>query len=193
MSGPGLLSVRPLHTPENRSNNGRLNSVSAVELLREAKMMTTKSENLNTSNSMPANVAIPQTVLVAAPTRQEVGRAFLGALTTRDFEGLEACFDSAVQFRALTPNGVREGTGPQQTVAWLYRWFGGADLFDVQSTELSEVEDRLHISYRIRVRKDGVLCLIEQQAYCVADNGLVTVMNLLCSGFRPETAPSTAV
>jgi len=113
-----------------------------------------------------------------------VGRAFLSALARRDFAGLEACFETAALFRALVPSGVREGTGPQEAVAWLRHWFGTADLFEMQQTKLDLVADRLCINYRIRVRKEGIVYLIEQQAYCVADNGQLGAMNLVCSGFR---------
>jgi hypothetical protein len=114
-----------------------------------------------------------------------VGQAFLSALARRDFAELATCFATEARFRALVPSGVREGTGPQEAVAWLRRWFESADLFEMQRTELDLVADRLGISYRIRVRKEGVLYLIEQQAYCDAANGQLSAMNLVCSGFRP--------
>jgi hypothetical protein len=113
------------------------------------------------------------------------GQAFLGALTRRDFAGLEACFAPDVAFRALVPSGVREGADRHAAVAWLRRWFGDADLFEMQHVELGLVADRLRISYRIRLRKEGVWYLIEQQAYCVVGTGQVSAMNLVCSGFRP--------
>jgi hypothetical protein len=116
-----------------------------------------------------------------------VGKKFLAALAARDFAGLEACFGANVNFRALVPSGLREGLGPQVTVAWLRRWFDEADLFDMQKTNLDVVVDRLHIAYRIRVREEGVLKMVEQEAYCVVGDGLITEMRLLCSGFRPET------
>ena len=73
------------------------------------------------------------------------------------------------------------------TVAWLRRWFEEADLFDMQKTNVDVVVDRLHITYRIRLREEGLMYMIEQQAYCVVDDGHITDMKLLCSGFRPET------
>lgn len=114
-----------------------------------------------------------------------VGRAFLSALERRDFEALEACFEPEATFRALVPSGVREGSGRQQAVAWLRHWFGPADRFEVQRMGVDSVADCLHISYRIRLREEGVWYLIEQQAYCVAGDGQVQAMNLVCSGFRP--------
>jgi hypothetical protein len=117
-----------------------------------------------------------------------VGNRFLVTLAARDFEQMEDCFQADVSFRALVPSGVREGIGPQVTVAWLRRWFEGADLFDIQRKNVDIVADRLHISYRIRLSKEGLLQMIEQQAYCEVKDGRVIVMNLLCSGFRPLTA-----
>ena len=74
------------------------------------------------------------------------------------------------------------------TVAWLRRWFEDADLFDIQKFDLDVVVDRLHITYRIRLHKEGLMQMIEQQAYCSVDDGHITGMKLLCSGFRPEPA-----
>jgi ketosteroid isomerase-like protein len=117
----------------------------------------------------------------------KVGRRFLTALAARDYAGLEACFHADVSFKALVPSGIREGAGPAVTVAWLRRWFEDADLFDIQKMNVDVVVDRLHITYRIRLRKEGLMQIIEQQAYCSVDDGHIREMKLLCSGFRPET------
>ena len=145
------------------------------------------------STSQPpqsADPAAPTGAPDPAPPASEagplgLGQAFLSALARRDFPALEACFAPDVEFRALVPSGVREGAGPAATVAWLRRWFGDADAFEMQHAELGLVADRLRISYRIRCRKDGRWTLIEQQAYCVAATGQLDAMNLVCSGFRP--------
>ncbi|MEO8286279.1 MAG: nuclear transport factor 2 family protein [Chloroflexota bacterium] len=115
-----------------------------------------------------------------------LGQRFLAALARRDFEGLEACFQPDARFRALVPSGVREGIGPEHTVAWFYLWFGTAEQFEMQKMDTERMHDRLHICYRIRLIKEGLLQSIEQQAYCEVTGGRISVMNLLCSGFRPE-------
>jgi hypothetical protein len=114
-----------------------------------------------------------------------IGQVFLRALAGRDFAALEACFAPDIEFRALVPSGVREGAGPEEAMAWLRRWFGDADLFEMQHAALDLVADRLRISYRTRLRKEGVWYVIEQQAYCVVGTSQVSAMNLVCSGFRP--------
>jgi hypothetical protein len=145
------------------------------------------STRTNEQHLIVANTIISQTGAGGSDEELEVGRRFLAALAARDYDGLEACFQADVNFRALVPSGIREGVGPQVTVAWLRRWFDEADLFDMQKMNLDMVVDRLHITYRIQVREEGIMKMVEQEAYCVVGDGLITDMRLLCSGFRPET------
>ena len=122
------------------------------------------------------------------PAKQmvEVGEDFLMALQARDFDQLEACFQPDIHFRALVPPGIREGTDAHETVSWLKRWFDDADEFQTLMSSVHEVADRLHITYRFRLRKGIDWKVIEQQAYCVVSDDRIQVMNLLCSGFRPD-------
>ena len=145
------------------------------------------STRVNEDYRIATAPAVPQTAVGGLGDKLEVGRRFLTALAARDFAGLEACFHADVSFRALVPSGMRDGIGPAVTVAWLRRWFEGADLFDIQKANVDVVVDRLHITYRIRLHKEGLMQMIEQQAYCSVDHGHITDMKLLCSGFRPET------
>lgn len=151
-------------------------------------MSISNNVSLRKNDVMPGGEDGRQTGTAEPVDMLEVGRTFLDALARRDFEGLEACFQTDTHFRALVPPGILEGVGPQETAAWLRRWFGDTNVFAIQHTDLDQVCDRLHMSYRIRLLKDGVLQIIEQQAYCVVDDGRIGVMNLLCSGFRPEAA-----
>lgn len=67
------------------------------------------------------------------------------------------------------------------------RWFDEADLFDMQKMNVDMVVDRFHITYRIQIREEGIMKMVEQEVYCVVDDGRITEMRLLCSGFRPLT------
>ena len=115
-----------------------------------------------------------------------VGEAFLAALASRDFEQVNAAFHDQIHFRALVPSGIREGANAEETTAWLRRWFEDADEFEVLNSSVDQVADRLHITYRLRLRKNVDWQVIEQQAYCIVNEGRIEVMNLLCSGFRPD-------
>lgn len=120
-----------------------------------------------------------------------VAHVFLTALTARDFQRLETCFHPASHFRALVPPGLREGTGPEETIGWLKKWFGGADHFEIVTSEIDQVADRLRMAYRIRLHDLDGWQVVEQQVYCTVKDERIESMDLLCSGFRPEahTAP----
>jgi hypothetical protein len=110
------------------------------------------------------------------------------AIAYRDWDDLAACLDAAVQFRALTPSGLRTGDGRVSATSYFQDWFGEPDQLAHLSSDVRLIEDRLHVSYRFRAHKDRWY-LIEQHAYCSFERGKITQIDLLCSGFRAE-APS---
>ncbi len=116
-----------------------------------------------------------------------IGTDFVAALATHDLARLQACFQAEVKFRALVPGDLREGLGPEEATGWLLKWFGDADEVTVLTSSVEWMADRLHVAYRLHVRTKLDWDLIEQQAFCTVDNGLISVMNLVCSGFRPDT------
>ncbi len=120
-----------------------------------------------------------------------LGTAFVTALMGRDFERLQTYFADRVYFRALVPSGVREGNNAMEATNWFRRWFDAAEVFQILSVSTNQIADRVHIAYRIRVREKQNWQLVEQQAYCAAHSGLIDVMHLLCSGFRPDPEHSS--
>ena len=49
--------------------------------------------------------------------------------------------------------------------------------------------DRLHVSYRLRVIRPGKpWSLVQQHLLCAHDDGRITALDLVCTGFRPEYA-----
>ena len=118
---------------------------------------------------------------------REVGEAFLQALANRDFEALRACLQKGGSFRALVPPGIRQASDASGTVNRLRLWFGEADSFEMLRSEIGQVADRLSITYRIRLHDSDGWQVIEQRLYCnVGDDGRITKLDLLCSGFLPE-------
>jgi hypothetical protein len=118
---------------------------------------------------------------------RDVGEAFLQALANRDFEALRACLQQEVSFRALVPPGVRQATDASGTVNRLLLWFGEADSFEMLRAEIGQVAHRLSITYRIRLHDSDGWQVIEQRLYCdVGDDGRISTLDLLCSGFLPE-------
>lgn len=115
---------------------------------------------------------------------QTVGQRFLTAFADRDFARVQACFHPEARFRALIPPGVCEAADAAGATSHLHEWFGGADHFEILSSELGTIVDRLRIAYQLRVHDADGWQIFEQQAYCDVGDGRIAAMDLLCSGPR---------
>lgn len=115
-----------------------------------------------------------------------LAEAFVDSLRRRDFSRLQDLLDPQIRFRALVPPGVRDAGDAAGAVGHLRRWFGDADAFDLFASTVGHVGPRLHVSYRIRVREEGVWSLVEQHAYLDGKEGRIRAVDLLCSGFIPK-------
>ena len=113
------------------------------------------------------------------------GQIFVDALTHQAWKDLAACFDDTVQFRALLPGGLRTADDRSSAANYLQKWFGDADQLILLSSKIEPIQDRLHIMYRFRAHEDQWY-IVEQQVYCVVQEGHFKRVDLLCSGFRPE-------
>jgi hypothetical protein len=125
----------------------------------------------------------------------ELGAAFVAALTEKDFGRLGDTLAPDVRLRALIPPGPVELTGAGSAAERFATWFGESELELVQSGS-DEVADRLHVFYRLRVRRPGDPAkIIEQHLFCALDDRCITALDLVCSGFRLETtgAPTESV
>lgn len=114
------------------------------------------------------------------------GGLLVAALARQAWDELAACLDEAVVFRALIPRGPRNADDRAGAAGYFQKWFGDSDQLILLASEVRPMHDRLHISYRFRSHEDQWY-IVEQHAYCVVENGNITQMDLLCSGFRPET------
>lgn len=135
----------------------------------------------------------PVTFNPSSTTRWSVGGLLLEALAARDFDRMTDCFEPAATMRALLPPGLTECEGAPQIVENLRGWFGGAEQFEVLDGTVGEVGGRLHVAGRLRMRPtpwgDDAWHVIEQQAYLRADARIASI-DLLCSGFQPDTNAS---
>ncbi len=99
------------------------------------------------------------------------GEAFLRTLLARDFKKLGALLDPNVKFRALLPPGSFEWSGPAAVIENLSRWFGAAEDFEVLDSQVEEVNGRLRLAYKFRLRPHPFnpgsgWHVIEQQLFC---------------------------
>jgi hypothetical protein len=113
---------------------------------------------------------------------------FVAALAERDFGRLVGTLASDVRMRALIPPGSVEVSGAEATAEKFAGWFGAAEGFELVHSGSDAVGDRVHLFYRLRVKRPGNQWqLVEQHLFCVLDGGRIAALDLLCSGFRPES------
>jgi hypothetical protein len=116
-----------------------------------------------------------------------IGRAFAQALGSKDFDAIDVLLHADVDFRGMTPGRTWEATRSRDVIdEILTTWFEESDeLEEIESIETDAFADRERVSYRFRgVNPDGPF-VVEQQAYYTEEEGRITWMRVLCSGFRP--------
>jgi hypothetical protein len=117
------------------------------------------------------------------------GTGFVAALAERDFARLACRLTADVRMRALIPPGLVEITGAEAATAKFESWFGDAEEFELIHSGSDAVADRLHVFYRLRVRKPGnVPKLVEQHLLCAFDGDRINGLDLVCTGFRPDAS-----
>jgi hypothetical protein len=123
--------------------------------------------------------------------RWSVGGLFLETLANRDYTRMAAALEPNVRLRAMLPPGPMAIDGVGAVTDAFGSWFGGAEDFELVDATVGEVGKRLHLTWRIRLRPapfgigDG-WHVIEQQAYADATE-TIHALDLLCSGFQPES------
>ena len=116
---------------------------------------------------------------------QQVGTAFLEALTTREFSAARAHLADDVRFRMLVPSGLMTEADADGAIGRFVDWFGGADSFEVEEASAGDVEGRAAITYRFRLHDPDGWQVIQQHIMLdVGDDGRIVAIDLLCSGFR---------
>ena len=116
----------------------------------------------------------------------DLGDVFVTALIDGDAPRLAGTLDPDVQMRALLPPGPIEVLGAEAVAGKFAAWFGSAGQLELLRSVSEPVADRLHVSYRLRVRRPGdPWKVVEQHLLCAHDGGRITALDLVCSGFRP--------
>ena len=117
------------------------------------------------------------------------GNGLVTALADRDFPRLADMLSTDVRMRALIPPGLVELSGAEAAAAKFSSWFGDAEELELVRSGSETVADRLHVFYRLRVKKPGDLRkIVEQHLLCALDDGRIAAFDLVCSGFRPDEA-----
>lgn len=116
-----------------------------------------------------------------------LGSRFATAVATKDADGVRALVADELDFKALTPRRLWEGTSPDELVEVLGTWFDTDDHIDqlVEVVDGDPVADTEHVAYRLRVTTPDGPHAVAQQAYYRADGDRITYLRVMCSGFRP--------
>ena len=117
-----------------------------------------------------------------------VGERFAAALLAKDWDGVTAVLDPAIDFRGLTPGQPWEAKTPEDLVQQVFsRWFEPSDdIYEVLDISAGQVLDRHRVVYRFRVRNPDGDYVCEQTAYYDADADTITTLRILCTGFLPS-------
>lgn len=129
---------------------------------------------------------------MTVPSAQAPAEAFVAALATRDYDAMAATMHSDIAFRALLPSRIAEHANAAAVINEMRGWFDDASDFKMLDSVVEHFVDRSRIWFRIQLRDDDGWAVVEQTAFCADDDGGMTLMNLVCSGWRATDDPGTA-
>ena len=116
----------------------------------------------------------------------DLGEQFARAVAAKDHDRVRELLHPELDFHAMTPRRVWEADGPEDVVAALATWFGAGDTIEgIDGLETDGFADRERVGYRLRVRNQDGLHLVEQQAYLTERDGRIGWLRIMCAGYRP--------
>jgi hypothetical protein len=124
------------------------------------------------------------------PDGERVAERLLRAIVERDGAALLTRFAPDVWLRVMLVREVIEHHDAVSAVARFQGWFGSAAACEVLHAATYPVASRQHLTYRFRLRPSwapDVWHDIEQTGYLRVRDGRVSRLDLVCTGFHPET------
>ncbi len=121
------------------------------------------------------------------------------AIAAREYVEVFSALSSQARFRYLIPPGPGQTDGAAEVAAKFVEWFGDADEVRIESIVAEPLADRTSLRYRFLLHeKDGWKEVEQQQYVDVDEDGTISAIDLLCTGFRlvedPDaTGPSERV
>ncbi|HET9722351.1 MAG TPA: hypothetical protein VFR44_00750, partial [Actinomycetota bacterium] len=153
----------------------------------EKPIMASTTGTLTADLSGPAENADHGDVARAAAKR------FVRAVAAVDPDGIVTALAPDARLRYLVPNAQAQIDGAARVAIRFLDWFGDADVLRVQAIHVERLADRVSARYRFLLHDEHGWEVIEQQLYLdVDETDHVATIDLLCSGFRPSTAPEGA-
>lgn len=118
------------------------------------------------------------------PVAADVAADVAALVAGRDPQRLSAALTETARLRALLPGGPIQALGRADVTECWHDMFAGFDTVEVVESAAEAVVDRLLIHYRLSVSKGATRWICTQTAVCKRLDGLLAVIDLLCSGFR---------
>jgi ketosteroid isomerase-like protein len=119
---------------------------------------------------------------------QPAGARLAAAIAAQDAAGLRAVLADELDFQALTPRRHWHAATGSEAVddVILGHWFSpDCEVQELDALSTGDVAGREHVAYRLRVREAGCDYLVEQQAYYQTEDGRISWLRILCSGYQP--------
>jgi hypothetical protein len=124
-----------------------------------------------------------------------LGDDFARAIAAKDADALLELLQPDLDFRAMTPGRFWESRSAAEVVEGFVfgRWFGPADRIDaLEAVECDAFANRQRVGYRLRVTRDGMPHIVEQQAYFSTDGDRISWLRIMCAGYCPVAAEPAA-
>jgi hypothetical protein len=121
----------------------------------------------------------------------DVGERFAKAMARKDAPAMLELLDPQVDFRGLTPGRFWEAGSAAELVddVILGHWFEPTDRIEsIEGIERGIVADRHRVAYQFRIANDDGAFIVEQQAYFEVADDRITLLRVMCSGYRPVDA-----
>jgi tRNA 2-thiouridine synthesizing protein A len=117
------------------------------------------------------------------------------AIVGREFARLGDAFDPNIRFRALTPGGLEQAAGAEETIRIFTEWFDQGHGQELLINESFAVGDRLCLRYRLRTKlgdtpESATWYLVEQHGFADVGPLGIETLTILCSGHTPEGTPA---
>jgi hypothetical protein len=114
-----------------------------------------------------------------------LGEEFARAMAAKDQARLRELLHPELDFRAMTPKRIFEGSGPHGLIDAATVWFGDDNILEVESVDVDSFADRARVGYRFRLENGDGEQLVEQQAYLSERDGQIGWLRIMCAGKRP--------
>ena len=105
-------------------------------------------------------------------------------VTARDPERLARALTETARLRALLPGGPIQAHGRDDVAGRFHGFFADFDTVQLVESAGETVADRTLIHYRLHVSRGATRWVCTQTAICKFTDGLLAMIDLLCSGFR---------